>query len=392
MKNIICFANDWSADPLSKKHVMVRMARHRKVLWINSINNRAPRLEKKDFQRIFDKLKQFRSGLKNVHLNIWVLAPIFIPFHGNPLVRWLNNKLLGFQIRRAARKLQLGSYVSWVYVPTASNVVGDLGEDGIVYHCVDEYSAFSDAASTIAVREADLLHKSDFVVTSASRLQETKQAVNPNCHLITHGVDYEHFSKVPDLEPAAELGALPRPVLGFHGLIADWVNLPLIADLARMHPEWSVVIVGKVDTDVSIFKDLKNVHLIGHRKYEQLPNYLRGFDIAILPFVVNELTIAANPLKLREYLAAGLPVIAAPLPEIKIMGDLVRLGDSAAEYEAHVQQLIAAKELGPQRERSERMKTESWDFKVAEMEALLERYLSDQKPELRMDAVKSTTV
>jgi glycosyltransferase involved in cell wall biosynthesis len=373
--DVICFANDWAADPLSKKHVMVRFARTRKVLWINAINNRAPQLGRRDLRRVLEKLKQFTAGLRMVDSNIWVLAPIFIPFHGNRLVQWLNRRLLGYQIRTAVRKLGLKNYISWVYVPTAAHVVGELGEQSVVYHCVDEYGAFSDATSAVAACERELLSKSRLVITSSSKLQESKSSLNPNCHLVTHGVDYDHFrSVVQSAGPVApELKDLPRPILGFHGLVADWVDLNLLAELARKRPEWSLVIVGRVDTDVSCFAGLSNVHLIGHRPYSRLPEYLRGFDVAVLPFVVNELTRAANPLKLREYLAAGLPVIGAPIPEIERMGSLVRIGHSAPEYEQHVLELMQAHELGPSNRRSELMYRESWDHKVEELDCLLQK-------------------
>jgi glycosyltransferase involved in cell wall biosynthesis len=192
-------------------------------------------------------------------------------------------------------------------------------------------------------------------------------------------VDYEHFRRATDEATPVppELQNLPRPILGFHGLIADWVDLPLIAELARMRPQWSIVLVGRGDTDLSPIQGLPNVHVLGHRPYERLPEYLRGFDIALLPFVVNELTLAANPLKLREYLAAGLPVVAAPLPEIARFEGLVSLASTAQEYLQKIEALLAAKRTGPSRERSEQMAGESWDGKVAEIEGLLSSALSN---------------
>src|SRR5215472_10974802 len=140
VNDIICFANDWSADPLSKKHIMTRFARTRRVLWINSINNRRPRVATKDFRRAFQKLRGFRSGLQKVQDNIWVLTPLYIPFHRASILRKLNRWLLGRQIRSSVRKLGLRAPVDWTFGPTASDVVGHLGESHIVYHCVDEFS------------------------------------------------------------------------------------------------------------------------------------------------------------------------------------------------------------------------------------------------------------
>jgi glycosyltransferase involved in cell wall biosynthesis len=114
-----------------------------------------------------------------------------------------------------------------------------------------------------------------------------------------------------------DAAALPGPVIGFYGLIEDWVDLEVIRHMAAARPDWSFLMIGEVKTDTSAVRRLPNVHFPGRRPYQSLPGYCRKFDIAVLPFVVNELTLAANPLKVREYLAAGLPVVATPLPEVQ---------------------------------------------------------------------------
>jgi glycosyltransferase involved in cell wall biosynthesis len=371
---MICFANDWSADPLSKKHLMLRFARRRRVLWINSVNNRRPQLARKDMKRIFEKLAGFREGLKQVHDSIWVLNPLYVPFHGHAAVRALNRRLLGMQIRRALSRLDIKHPITYTFAPTSADVAGTLGEKKIVYHCVDEFAAFSDAGSEVAARERELLKKSDVVLCSASALFDRKKGYNPNTFLITHGVDYDFFRKTfdPATAVAEELRALRKPILGFTGLLADWVDLALVAELAKRHPEWSIVLIGRADTDLSMLAGLENVHLLGHRPYNRLPEYLRGFDIALLPFVNNELTVNANPLKLREYMAAGLPVVASPIPEVARYAGQVSLASTADEYEHQISRLLASGDVGPSAARSAAMACESWDAKVREIEDLLD--------------------
>src|SRR5206468_9422728 len=132
---------------------------------------------------------------------------------------------------------------------------------------------------------------------------------------VRHGVDVDHFSRAldPSTEVPAEMRGLPGPVIGFFGLLADWVDVPLVAALAASRPEWSFVLVGKAASDVGALQRLPNVRLLGRKPYAELPRYCKGFDAAVLPFKVNTLTLRANPLKIREYLAAGLPVVATPL-------------------------------------------------------------------------------
>jgi glycosyltransferase involved in cell wall biosynthesis len=377
-ENIICFANDWGADPLSKKQVMRRMARKHRILWVNSINNRRPRLARKDFGRVLHKLTHFYHGLTQVDERIWVLAPLYIPFHSVRLLRIVNRKLLGWQIRRAARRLGIENPITWACVPNAADVVGTLGEKCVVYYCVDEYAAFSDAGPEVRFRERDLLKKSDLVFVCSDYLRDGKLKFNLDTHLVTHGVDFEHFSRAAEesTRVAEEIRGLPRPILGFHGLLADWVDLEIVGEVARQRPAWSLVLIGKVETDLSPIQNLPNVHLLGHRPYELLPEYLRGFDIAVLPFVCNELTFNSNPLKLREYLAAGLPVVAAPLPEVTKFNDLVSLARTPDEYIRAVERLLQRGETGPSQERSRMMLPESWETKISQMEELLERALA----------------
>jgi glycosyltransferase involved in cell wall biosynthesis len=186
-------------------------------------------------------------------------------------------------------------------------------------------------------------------------------------------VDYEFFRQATsDRTPIAEeLRALPKPVLGFTGLLADWVDLDLIAKLARLQPDWSIVLIGRSDVDLKIFEGLSNVHVLGHRPYQRLPEFLRGFDVALLPFVNNELTVNANPLKLREYLAAGLPVVASPIPEVARYASLVALANTAEEYRSEIQGMLARGDTGPLAARSAKMAAESWDAKALEIEILL---------------------
>jgi glycosyltransferase involved in cell wall biosynthesis len=372
-RDIICFANDWSADPLSKKQVMLRLAEQNRILWVNSLHNRRPRLTKKDANRLLQKLRGFGRGSVQVHPNIWVVTPLYIPFMQFSAIRRLNRQLLTTQLKRKLRRLQFRDMISWTFAPTSADVVGTLGERAIVYHCVDEFSAFSDAAAEVRRCESELLSKSDVVFVCSHELLQKKKASNSRTFLITHGVDYAHFRRAtePGLPVAEELRDLPRPILGFHGLLADWVDLPLIAAIARKRPSWSIVLIGKADTNLGPIAGISNIHYLGHRPYASLPQYLRGFDVALLPFVLSELTISSNPLKLREYLAAGLPVVSAPLPEALRFAPLLRTARTAEEYVEEVERLLATGQTGPSAERSNQVAGEAWENKLEEMASLI---------------------
>ncbi|MCX6624261.1 MAG: glycosyltransferase [Acidobacteria bacterium] len=372
--DIICFANDWDGDPLSKKHIALRLARKNRVLWVNSTGNRNPTATLRDLRRGWKKLRQYFQGCRPVANNITVFSPLVIPFHGNPAARWVNRRLLAWSLRRACRKLGFESPITWTFVPSSADVAGSLGERLLIYHCVDEFSKFTGTNETaILEMERGLMEKADLVVVSSSRLYETKRRHNPNTFLVTHGVDVAHFRNACRREVAApaDCAKLNHPVIGFFGLIADWVDLEVVRYLASSRPQWSLLLIGEVQTDTSALRKLPNVHLLGRRSYQSLPAYCKAFDVAILPFVVNELTVAANPLKLREYLAAGLPVVATPLPEVLKLNGLVRTARTPVEFLEHVEALLNEGNRGPDPAVSVLMERESWDQKMEELSRII---------------------
>jgi glycosyltransferase involved in cell wall biosynthesis len=357
------------------------------------MGNRKPRASVHDFRRAFKKLLQYFGGTREVSPNITRFCPLVLPFHGNRAARWINRWLLTWGLRRTCRKLGFREPVTLTFVPNSVDVAGTLGERSVVYYCVDEYSQFTGADRTAVLdMEQRLMEKSDLVVVSASRLYETKRSCNSNMALITHGVDVDHFRRAclettPVPDDAADL---PRPVIGFYGLIEDWVDLDVIRYMAATRPSWSLLLIGEIKTDVSGLRSLPNVHLLGRRPYQSLPGYCKKFDIAVLPFVVNQLTMAANPLKLREYLAAGLPVVATPLPEVRKLGGLVRLATTPQEFLNECDALLESGLRGPALSVSSQMDAESWDGKVDILSEFIGRLPSRKDREFRLAGVQAT--
>jgi glycosyltransferase involved in cell wall biosynthesis len=380
--DIICFANDWDGDPLSKKHIALRFAQKNRVLWVNSTGIRNPTASVRDVRRAWKKLAQFFRGCRPITKNISVFTPLVIPFHGSRVARWVNRQLLTWSLRRACRKLGFQKPITYSFVPSSADVAGSLGERLVIYHCVDEYSKFTGTNETaILDLERKLMEKADMVVVSSSRLYETKRRYNPNTFLVTHGVDVAHFSTAcrKAVAPPEDCAELNHPVIGFFGLIADWVDLEVVRYLAASRPQWSLLLIGEVQTDTSALRELPNVHLLGRRSYQSLPAYCKVFDVAILPFVVNDLTASANPLKLREYLAAGLPVVATPLPEILKLSDLVRMARTPEEFLCQIEALLKAGKRGPDPAVSILMEQESWDQKVEELSEIITGLNSDRQ-------------
>jgi glycosyltransferase involved in cell wall biosynthesis len=377
-RDVLCFSHDWTGDPLSKTHLMRLLARDGRVLWVNSIGYRAPTASAADLGRAWRKLKAAATPLTRPLPNLHVLSPLAVPAWGSPAVRAMNRKFLRWQVRRAMRRLGFRRPINWVFNPAAGVLAGQLGEDRVIYYCVDEYTAFSGVPSESLIElERGLLRRADLVVVSAERLLRSKGGYNPRTVLVRHGVDYDHFRTALDASTVVpeEIRDLPRPVIGYFGLMSpDWVDVPLLEAVARHFSGGSLVLIGKVAMDLGPLTRLANVRILGRRPYETLPAYCQGFDVAVIPFPVSEVTLNANPLKAREYLAAGLPVVSTPIPEVEVLGRCA-IGRTPEEFIRRIDE--ALERPGPDPDRSEAMRTEGWAARLDEVRRHYTRLVLD---------------
>src|SRR5688572_7702790 len=379
-RSIICVSQDWQGDPTSKKHIMRILSRKNRVLWVNSIGMRRPTAAVSDARRLVAKLRRIVAGVRQVEPNIFVMDPPVLPLPGVAAAEQLNRIVLAAWLRRLCRRLGLDRPLLWTFLPNVNWLLGRLNERMVIYHCVDEYSEFSGVPKDVIVRmEQDLIRRADIVFTSAEKLCDERRQVNPRTYFIPHGVDVAHFSRA--LDPATEvpedIRRLPKPVIGFFGLLADWVDLDMIGALARARPQWSFALVGKAQTDVRAVQGLPNVHLIGQRPYSALPGYCRGFDVGLIPFRMNELTLRVNPLKLREYLAAGLPVVSTPLPEVVRYQGVVHIATNREGFLEEIEAALKERTSERNRARVAMMQSEGWEARVGEMSRLVEERLTE---------------
>src|SRR5579884_1708555 len=316
---IISFSKDWGEDQTSNHHVLRELAKTRRVLWLNSVGTRAPKLgSSRDVGRIGRKLREFARGPVRVENDLWVFSPLVLPLPHSETARRINQEILRRTIQVIRRRLGIGEFQLWTFLPNVADYVGRLGEQLSVYYCVDEWSMFGylDRSQTVAA-ERRLLARVDCVFAVTDHLVENKRPPNPEIHLAPHGVDHAAFARAMD--PATvvppDLAALPRPVIGFYGTLRDWVDLDLVAAVARARPHWSIALIGQALDQTSPVDGLPNVHLLGRKPHDQLPAYCKGFDVAVIPYRLGERSPYVNPIKLREYPSAGRPGVSTPFPE-----------------------------------------------------------------------------
>jgi len=381
-RDIVCvgFA-DWETELWTNQHhLMSRLAAGNRVLFVESLGLRRPQLAGRDVRRIARRL---RSGLAGPRARdgLEVLSPLVLPFHGNAAAEALNRRILPALVTRAARGMGMAEPWLWSYVPQAEVLLDALAPSLVVYHCVDDISAHEriDTASFRAA-EARFAARADLVLASAPELLRRMRELSNNVLEAPNVADTELFSSAlrRDADHAVDpaVAALPEPRLVFTGAIsAVKLDIPLLVELARARRDWSLALVGPVGlgdptTDVSALAAEPNVHLLGGRPYEALPAVLRGADVGLIPYVRSELTDSIFPMKVYEYLAAGLPVVATPLPALADV-EQVALAADAPSFRGAVERELALD--GPERrvQRSAGAASHSWDARLREIAAAL---------------------
>ncbi len=368
-RTIICIASNWDLDPTSKHHVMRILAQHNTVLWMNYRGTRRPRISMIDIINSLKTLRQVAAGPKRVNENFVHFTPLVIPgVKTGPLAR-INEAAFIAQTKRILKRYADPEkpVQVWSFAPDVGFLAGKLNEERFIYYCVDEFKHFR-GFDEIAIRNAErlLIKNADLVITSSNALFESKGRIHQNVHMVRHGVDVDHFATAshPDTAPHEEIADLKGPIIGFFGLIHDWVDLELIYAVIKRMPNANFVFIGEVFEDIRRIAALPNVRFIDRRPYSMLPAFCAAFDVAILPFKCDEMTKFINPIKLREYLAAGLPVVSTPLPEAEIYAPHVKIAQTVDEFVDACNNAIDTDTEEMRTIRANLMKSESWSSTV----------------------------
>lgn len=304
--------------------------------------------------------------------------PVILPF-GNMYrpVNRVNQGIIAAGLRRVYRELGLEPTICWTYLTNTVDMPLP-GDVTLVYDCADEHTAFPGLINkeTVSRMERELFARAGASLASARELYQRKKEFAPGLVVVPNGADVVHFNSVlkPELAVPEDVASLPRPVVGYVGAVSAWLDQEMLTAAARAHPEWSYVLIGPVDTDVSSLAALPNVRLLGRRNYSLLPAYLKGFDVTVIPFKINELTRGVNPVKLYEYLAAGRPVVSSDLPEVRPFGPVVAVARDPGEFVKKVEEELAGDSPEKVARRLRVAEENSWEARAAAAEEVIEQY------------------
>ena len=386
---LIISTQDWDALPTRKHHWARKLAsRGNRVVYVEQQMHILGWLA--DIGNQYKRLWSWMNGPRIVSEGLWIFTlPIVLPFFQVfRFVNSLNNSLLVPIISWALRRIGFNINILWVYTPHAGSLVGRLGEEFVVYECVDDFTATRGLvrSSTIGALEQDLLSMVDQVIVTHAGLQKAKSGISRRLALIPNGADLRHFALAghQDTIPLKEVSDLPKPVIGFHGWIQYWIDFDLIAYAAHKRPDWSFALIGPIEplARVNKVRGLSNVHFLGKMPYENIPALIAGFDVCINPFVIDKLSDTVSPIKLYEYLASGKPVVSVDMPAAREFSDLISIVHTPDEFVAALEDQIIANEkatvLHDMEARQKAVKEYSWDARFQQVENVVGKSMVSQ--------------
>ena len=384
---IVVFGDDWGRNVSTMQHLFRWIIPDYPVVWVNGIGHRKPRLGMADFGRALHKARAMLGGAKTSPLvggagypdPAAIVQPRVFPWHDHRLVYRYNVRAMVAAIRGALARLGLAAPPLVVTgSPPSVGTLGRLGERAAVYICMDDFLHLPSAtAEMIGPLEERLLARVDTVVCTAKSLTLIKVPRSGVAHYLPQGVNYDHFS-APRPVPA-ELAGLPRPLIGFAGGLYDRVDLTLLRRLAEEHPRGSLVLVGPVAVDTGPLA-LPNVHCLGARPYAELPAYVQAFDVGLIPYFLNDETRSVDPLKLLEYLAAGIPVVTTDIPEALKYRDSVAVAGDRDAFAAAVARAVAERDPAARARRQAVARQHTWEKRAAEFLGILGETVARRPP------------
>jgi len=349
--------------------LMRRFARLNTTVYINSIIMQKPNVSQGGvfFKKLIRKTSSVSRGLKKSDAGFWAHSPFGLPVHHIPFIRKLNDTVLLYQIRLVARKLAIDNPVVWVACPTACNIALKLKRVKLVYQRTDRYEQFPNVDKKVITEfDKKLKASADLTVFVSKAMYNQENCQCKKALYLDHGVDFDLFASAHNNPDRPEdIADIPKPIIGFYGGFADHTtDTELLEKIADLLPGMSFVFIGQPSKNCDRLRLKKNVWMLGQKPYEQIPHYGKCFDVAIMPWKQNGWIQMCNPVKLKEYLALGKPIVTTPFNELDNYNGLIYKANTADEFARAIKK--ASTENNNDKVLTRRKKVEkcTWDSKA----------------------------
>ena len=379
---IICFAGcDWwyHNRGLFIPQVMTRLAKQRKVLFINSLGMRIPsiRNDRDAMIRLTRKLRSILRFLRKDESGMYVVSLISLPVKSQKL-KTVNQTALSLQLNLVIKGLGIKNPIYYIGCPPAWEVVKNQPRSFLVYEKTDLFEEMPGIDKPyIKNLDYQLTTAADLVLYVNTAMWQDGLKKNPNSLLVGHGVDFERFvgAELSEYIPE-DIKEIPRPIIGYFGDIdQNFCDFSLIEHIAKTLPNMSLVLIGPVSSDLGNLKAYENIFFLGHKPHDQIPHYGKVFDVAIMPWKQNRWIEFCNPIKTKEYLALGKPTVSIDYPELKPYHDIVYASSDYDQFIDDIRKAVKENDPHLKTKRQERVKNETWDNKVRQITEFIDKKL-----------------
>jgi len=339
-----------------------------KILYVEPVGVRKPRLSSFDLKRIRKRLFRFLKGVKEVAPGVWLFSPLLFPF---PSFEKINGWLLLFFLKKIKKKLGFKNSFLWLSYPSPLflKIKEKTKSPLLVYDCVDDYSTVKGIFPGVKEVEEELIKETDLLLVVSKNLLEKKKGKKEVYH-IPNGVNFKLFSSP---FPSPEILSLPSPRLGFAGGIEWWVDISLLEYIAQKFPRGSLILIGPSREKYPRLFSLPNVHWVGKKEHTLLPSFLKALDVCILPFKRTSRLLSADPIILYEYLALGKPVVSTDFPRARDFSPPVKIARTREEFVEKIEESLGC---GEEEEVKKLARENDWEKRVEKIEDLLIKKLT----------------
>ena len=389
-ENIICISSiDWDFIWQGHQEIMAAFAKNgNRVLFIENTGVRVPGI--RDTVRLKKRLVNWLRGIKGfreVSENLYVYSPLVLPFPYSRATRWINKNFLFASLKKWAKVMNFRDAIVWTFLPTgtALDIIDEFDCKCLVYYCIADFYKLANT-ERVQKTENTLIKKADVIFVQGKSLEEKCRKFNANVYIFPFGVNINIFDasrSTLDKSDYKDIGRIKKPIIGYIGGIHRHIDFELLKHIAKSNPNWSLVLIGPIQVDISSLKEIPNIVFLGQKDFHLLPGYIKEFDVCIIPYLKSEYTDTVYPTKLNEYHMLGKSVVATALPEIVAFNqeneNLVLLAETKEEFIKQIKNALEEKDSNLVNLRIESAKRHSWDIRIEEMGNLIEEVIQKKK-------------